>query len=162
MLVLSLSLLGCGGGGDNDEEAEISSDASLSELSLSEVELDQAVEVQQTTYSASVEATQDSVNLTAVATNGSATIQVNGSDLNPSTNSVTLSLAEGENLITLLVTAADGVTTQTYTLTVTRSSGEADNSVRDTGVSISMPRDISEQDKNNIRVLLKVQVKGYR
>ena len=58
--------------------------------------------------------------ITPTAHNAGATIKVNGTTVSSGTASQSLSLNAGPNAITTVVTAADGTTTKTYTVTVTR------------------------------------------
>jgi len=61
-----------------------------------------------------------SITLTPTATDPASTLKVNGATVTTGTASAALPLNIGPNTITTVVTAQDGVTTQTYTLTVTR------------------------------------------
>jgi len=70
-------------------------------------------------YTASVTNTT-SLTVTPTAADATATITVNGTNVISGNPSGSLSLSVGANVITNLVTAEDGITTNTYTLTVTR------------------------------------------
>ncbi len=89
----------------------ISRDATLAALSLSGVDIgtfSKAV----TSYQASVANSVTATTVTATATHSGATVRIEpGSQV---------TLAEGANQITVTVTAEDGTTTGTYTITVTR------------------------------------------
>ena len=89
--------------------ANASTDASLSALSLSSGSLSPAFSTGTTSYTASVENTVDRLTVTATPTDAGAT----------ATGGVR-TLAVGENKVEVLVTAADGKTTKTYTIAVTR------------------------------------------
>ena len=89
----------------------ISHDATLVALSLSGIEIG-AFSGAVTSYQASVGHAVATTTVGATATHSAATVSIEpGSEV---------SLAHGENEITVTVTAEDGSTTQTYTVTVTR------------------------------------------
>ena len=71
-------------------------------------------------YSAMVPHAVDSLTLTPLAANASSTVTVNGSPVASGTASGALALADGTNVIRVVVTGADGVNSLTYTLTVIR------------------------------------------
>ncbi len=73
-----------------------------------------------TGYSVSVPNATESITLTPVATFPGGSIAVNGASVVSGAASPPVVLAEGDNLINVVVTAADGVNSQTYTVTVTR------------------------------------------
>ncbi len=109
----------------------VSSDASLSALSLSGVTLAPAFASGTTAYTASVGhgVTETTVSATAAA-GATYVVRVNGVE---DVDGV-MPLAVGGNVISVEVTAQDGVTKQTYTVTVTRA-GSADASL--SGLSLS-------------------------
>jgi tRNA threonylcarbamoyladenosine modification (KEOPS) complex Pcc1 subunit len=98
---------------------------SLSELSLVGVELDQAFQGERTFYTASVDATQETITLRAVAGDDGATIRVNGNEVASDSGSVAITLTEGQNLIEVLVSSADGSASTAYTLAIFRGSDAA-------------------------------------
>ena len=71
-------------------------------------------------YTASVNAGINSETITPMVSDATASVTVNGTAVTPSSPSVTLPLSVGSNIINTVVTAQDGVTKKTYTLTVTR------------------------------------------
>jgi len=71
-------------------------------------------------YTASVSSGTSSIETLLVSSDSAATITVNGTAVTSGTTSSPLPLAVGPNAITILVTAQDGVTTETYVITVTR------------------------------------------
>ena len=89
----------------------ISRDATLTELSLSGVDIG-TFSGAETSYRASVENSVLSSTVTARASHSAATVTIEPG--------ATVSLAEGANEIRVRVTAEDGTTTKTYTVTVTR------------------------------------------
>ena len=103
--------------------AGASSDATLSELTLSGVTLTEAFAPKSTSYRAAVDNSVSATTVTAVTTHDQATrkILIDGvQDLDADVN-----LAVGANVITVVVTAEDGATTKTYTVTVTRAAPAA-------------------------------------
>ena len=92
-----------------------SSDATLSALTLSSGSLSPGFASGTLAYTASVANTVSTVTVTPTTNDANATVTVNG---NPATTPVPLTV--GANTVTILVTAQDGVTTQSYTLAVTR------------------------------------------
>ncbi len=102
-----------------------SSDASLSELSLSGVTLSPAFAGATTSYTASVANRVSSTTLTATQNDAAATLAISPDDAAPSTAGYQVSLDVGSTTVTVKVTAVDGTTTQTYTLTVSRAAAAA-------------------------------------
>ena len=94
----------------------VSNDATLSALALSGVDL--AFSPATTTYTASVPATTTQTTVTPTANHDAATYVVKLGGVVDDDG--TIPLAAGANVITIDVTAEDAVTTQTYTVTVTR------------------------------------------
>jgi len=92
-----------------------SSDATLSALSLSSGSLSPSFASGTLAYTASVANSVSSLIVTPTTNDANATATVNGAS---ATTPVTL--AVGSNTVTVQVTAQDGVTTQSYTVTVTR------------------------------------------
>jgi hypothetical protein len=72
-------------------------------------------------YASTVAATVTSLTVSPTAADGNATIKVNGSTVATGGTSGAIALSVGVNTITVVVTAQDGVTLKTYTVTVTRS-----------------------------------------
>ncbi len=116
VVVLLLTLPGCRG----DSDTAPSADATLSSLTLSNVSLDQIFQSSQTAYTASVGFLQRSVTVIPVATDTGATIRINGTVVASGSSSSSIVLAEGDNEITVVVTAEDGGTFETYTVNLSR------------------------------------------
>jgi hypothetical protein len=95
-----------------------SSVATLSGLTLSAGTLSPSFATGTTSYSAT-ETNLSSITVTPTATQANATITVNGAAVSSGTASGNITLSPGSNTLTILVTAQDGVTTQTYMVTVT-------------------------------------------
>ena len=97
-----------------------SSDASLSGLSLSGVTLSPTFAGDTVSYTASVANGVSSTTVTATKNQAAATVVITPDDADASATGYQVGLNVGSNTITVKVTAADGVTTRTYTVTVTR------------------------------------------
>jgi LPXTG-motif cell wall-anchored protein len=97
-----------------------STDASLSALTLSEGALSPDFASGTDDYTASVGNSVSSVTITPTASHSGATITVNGNSVTSGAASGEIALNVGENTIEIEVTAQDGTTTNTYTVTVTR------------------------------------------
>ena len=98
----------------------LSTDATLSALTLSAGTLTPAFATGTTTYTADVEATVSSITVTPTATEEVATITVDGTPTTSGSASASISLTEVDNAVSVVVTAQDGTTTQTYTVAVSR------------------------------------------
>jgi uncharacterized delta-60 repeat protein len=92
-----------------------STNANLASLALTSGSLSPAFSSGTLNYSVSVPGSTSSITITPTLTDATATITVNGAFAG---TPITLNL--GANTIIIVVTAQDGVTTKTYTLTVTR------------------------------------------
>ena len=105
--------------------AAVSSNANLSNLTLSTGVLSPAFAAATTSYTASVANAITSITTTPTAADANATITVNGTAVTSGTPSGSIALAVGPNVITTVVTAQDAVTTKTYTVTVSRAAAGA-------------------------------------
>ena len=97
-----------------------STDATLSALTLSDVTLAQVFAAATTAYTASVANTVISTTVTATASHAGAAVVITPVDANGGTEGHQVKLKPGETEITVVVTAEDGIATETYTVTVTR------------------------------------------
>lgn len=97
-----------------------SSNADLSGLALSNGTLSPSFDAATTSYTATVAYAVSSLTITPTAAEGTATITVNGDAVTSGHASSALPLTVGDNTVSVVVTAGDGVTTMTYTLTITR------------------------------------------
>ena len=97
----------------------LSDNVSLSSLSLS-VDISPAFRQDITTYTAAVDNSIESVLVTPVKKEETSTVSVNETNITDDNPSVAIPLNIGLNTIAILVTAQDGITTQTYTVQVTR------------------------------------------
>jgi hypothetical protein len=100
--------------------AAISSDATLSSLTISSGTLTPAFAAATITYTDSVDNAVSSITVTPTVNESNATIKVNTVTVASGTASGAISLSVGANTITTVVTAQDTTTTKTYTVTVTR------------------------------------------
>ncbi|HEY4327109.1 MAG TPA: cadherin-like beta sandwich domain-containing protein [Mucilaginibacter sp.] len=97
-----------------------SSNTILSNLSLSAITLSPVFSTGTGNYTANVPNSISSTTVTPVSSDPTATVTVNGTAVASGTASVPVSLNVGNNTITTIVTAQNGITTQSYTITVTR------------------------------------------
>jgi len=95
-----------------------SSNADLSNLTISNGTLTPAFASGTLSYSAGVASNNNVITVTPTAADATATVKVNGASVASGSPSGPISLSLGNNPITVLVTAQDGVTTQTYTVNV--------------------------------------------
>ena len=102
----------------------VAMDPTLSALVLSDgtdlVELTPAFDSATQSYTTMVGNSVASVTVTATVADDSATVTVNGLAVASGSPGDAIDLEVGENVITVVVTAEDGATTSTYTVTVTR------------------------------------------
>jgi trimeric autotransporter adhesin len=103
----------------------ISSNADLSNLTLSTGVLSPVFAAATTNYTASVANGVTSITTTPTAADVNSTITVNGNSVTSGSPSASITLSVGSNIITTIVTAQDAVTTKTYTVTVTRAAAGA-------------------------------------
>ena len=96
--------------------------ATLTNLVISNGTVSPAFSNSRYTYAASVPVSASSITLTPTATDSTATIAINGTQVTNGSASPALALATGANSFSVVVTAQDGLTTQTYTVIVTRQS----------------------------------------
>ncbi|WP_214073019.1 cadherin-like beta sandwich domain-containing protein [Mucilaginibacter sp. dw_454] len=97
----------------------VSSNANLSALTIDAGTLSPAFAAATTTYTANVASTVSAITINTTA-ESTASIAVNGGTSSLGTNASTISLTPGTNVISVVVIAGDGVSTKTYTLTVTK------------------------------------------
>jgi sugar lactone lactonase YvrE len=97
-----------------------SANASLAGLSISAGTLSPAFATGATAYTAQVNNSTTSITITPTTSDATASVKVNGTTVASGSASASLPLLVGSNTITVSVTAQDGVTTQTYTVVITR------------------------------------------
>jgi len=115
------------------------SNANLLGLKISRGTLTPGFAVATTDYTASVVNGVTSLTVTPTTADVNAVVTVDGTTVASGTASGAIALAVGSNIINTVVTAQDGVTTKTYTVTVTRAAGGADS--YDPGISVSKPEE---------------------
>jgi hypothetical protein len=102
-----------------------STNANLSGLVFSTGILTPAFASGTTTYTQSVAYAVTSLTITPTVADAAATITVNGTTVTSGNASGSITLVVGSNTITTIVTAQDGTTIKTYTVTVTRAPNPA-------------------------------------
>ena len=116
----ALAIAACGGGSSSDGSTTASTDATLSDLTLSSGTLSPTFASGTTSYTVSVANTVTALTLTPTVNTSGATVKVAGTAVASGDASASQALAVGTNAISIVVTAADGSTTETYTVTATR------------------------------------------
>ncbi len=101
-------------------DSEISSDADLNSLSVAEYELIPDFEAGTTGYAVSIPNDVESVDITATTADENASLTIAGTAAISGSAQTVGDLAEGDNIVDVEVTAEDGNTVQTYTITITR------------------------------------------
>jgi gliding motility-associated-like protein len=96
--------------------------ATLSSLATSQGTLSPVFASATTSYTASVANGITSLTVTPTAADATAIIKVNGTAVSSGTASAAIPLNAGSNTITIAVIAGNGITTSSYTITVTRTS----------------------------------------
>ncbi|MDB4920938.1 cadherin-like beta sandwich domain-containing protein, partial [Mucilaginibacter sp.] len=114
-----------------------SNNAFLANLTLSKGTLNPVFAAGTISYTAIVPNAISSITLTPTASDGDATIKVNGVAVASGTASASLPLAVGTNAITTLVKASNGTTTKTYTTTVTRAAAGLSTNALLTSIKIT-------------------------
>ncbi len=97
-----------------------STDATLSNLEISQGSLSPTFSSGTTSYTASVANGVTNLTVTPTANQANATITVNGTPVTSGNAPGSITLNIGSNTLTTVVTAQDGSTTNTYTITATR------------------------------------------
>jgi hypothetical protein len=105
-----------------------SNDATLSSLTISSGNLNPSFASATTGYTVSVANGISSVTLTPTVNSAGSTVTVNSASVTSGQPSSPVNLNVGSNTISVVVTAIDGSTTQTYTLAVSRASGDSGGS----------------------------------
>jgi len=101
--------------------ASASTDASLSALSASQGSLSPAFSSGTSSYNVVVANSVTRISLTPTTSNNTATVTVNGVSVTSGSASGAVALSEGNNTLSVVVTAGDGTTTSAYTVVVQRS-----------------------------------------
>jgi hypothetical protein len=129
LIMMPFFIVSCGGSSSSEDSSSddstlevLSSDASLSALAIDDADLEQTFQSTQESYTARVGYLTTSLTLRFVPSNSAVSIKVNDDSVVSGGDSANISLDEGENLVTVTVTAEDGQTTQSYTIIVLRAS----------------------------------------
>jgi len=101
--------------------------ANLTALKISKGTLSPTFNSATTSYTSSVAAGVTSMTVTPTDPTAGTSITVNGTAVASGTASPAINLVAGQNTISIVVTASDGTTTKTYTLTVTCPGSTNDN-----------------------------------
>lgn len=118
LALISLTAV-CGMACSSSSGGAVTTTADLTSLSLSAGTLSPAFVRTTRSYTAAVDSSVTSVNVTAGAADAASTLTVNGMAVAQGSPSQDITLADGANTITIVVTAPDMVV-QTYTITVNR------------------------------------------
>ncbi|MEO3998342.1 cadherin-like beta sandwich domain-containing protein [Mesorhizobium sp. CAU 1732] len=111
---------------NNSVWVRLSDDASLSSIVSSAGALNPVFASGTLAYTLAVDHDTETLTLTPLVSNSDATVTVDGQGVTSGSASQPVALAVGANVITILVTAQDGTSTQSYTVTATRApSGDA-------------------------------------
>ncbi|MCY4377255.1 MAG: cadherin-like beta sandwich domain-containing protein, partial [Spirochaetaceae bacterium] len=105
--------------GESDSDPVVSEDATLRSLSLSDVDIG-TFSAESANYAATVENAVTGTTVTAEPNHAGAGVVIADAAGSTAGTSRTVSLAEGDNEITVTVTAEDGITARTYTVEVER------------------------------------------
>ena len=114
----------------------LSNNAGLSNLAISSGTLTPAFAMATLNYTDAVANAVNSVTVTPTTADANATVKVNGNTVASGSASAAVNLVVGANNIAVLVTAQDGTTTQTYTITVNRA-GVLSNNANLSSLTIS-------------------------
>ena len=104
-----------------------SNNAALSNLTISSGSLTPAFASTTLSYTDAVTNAVNSVTVNPTTSDANATVKVNGTTVVSGSASGSIALAVGANNISVVVTAQDGITTQTYTITVNRAGAVSNN-----------------------------------
>ena len=104
------------------EPPQGSSNATLSGLTVVGYDLDQTFDATTNTYTVNVPNNVSSVDITATTANAKATMKINETEATSGTAQNVDNLVVGNNEVTVVVTAEDGITVNTYTLIIKRAS----------------------------------------
>jgi alpha-tubulin suppressor-like RCC1 family protein len=110
--------------------------ANLSNLALSSGILDPVFSSTTTGYTATVSSNTSTITVTPTVATPTSTVKVNVASVTSGAPSMPVFLMPGNNTITVLVTAQDGVTTKSYTVNVNRLSAAPEIEVTQAGINI--------------------------
>ncbi|WP_323442357.1 S-layer homology domain-containing protein [Sedimentibacter saalensis] len=113
--------------------SNISNNASLSSISISGINLTPVFNAETMNYTANVSNSINSAAITAEPSDSSATVTISGAE--GTTKNVVLSV--GSNIVEIVVTAADGITTKTYTLSIERARSSSNGSTIEPAIIVT-------------------------
>ncbi|MEA5084757.1 MAG: InlB B-repeat-containing protein [Lachnospiraceae bacterium] len=131
-----------------------SSNSNLSALSISGGTLSPAFVSGTTSYTASVGNAYSSITVTPTVADGNATVKVNGLAVTSGGATGEINLSVGNNIITVVVTAQDGTTSNTYTITVTRAASSGGSGGSSGGSSSTTTTQPSQNTSQNTVVVV--------
>ena len=148
-----------------DDDAAAASDATLSALTLNGVTLDQQFDPATLTYTASVLHNVATTTVAATAKETGATVSIQPGDADGNRAGHQVDLSVGSTTIAVTVTARDGNTTKTYSVTVARTlrpvvSVKANPSLVTEGTPIRYTLTLSEAIGGLLPVLFQVEIEG--
>jgi hypothetical protein len=127
---VAASLAGCGGSSPAPSTVSVdtpalpppplASDADLIDLALTDVTVDQIFQSSIVDYTGSASSLAGQTRILATTSDANASLDVDGMPLVSGTLSSPLPMQEGSNVFEISVTAENGVTTQTYTVSIER------------------------------------------
>jgi len=126
MILIALVQVGCGGGGskskvpDTPQVPLASTDASLIELNASAADFDQIFQGSMYSYSGTASYLSRSTTITAKPRDDGAVFEINGIAGTAGQPSDAIELLEGSNIVTVTVTAEDGISSQSYSIDISR------------------------------------------
>jgi len=127
-----------------------SSNANLATLGQSVGGLSPSFSTNTTSYTDNVNNATTSITLKPVSSDANAAIKVDGTTVASGTMTAPIALGVGSNSVTTQVTAQDGTTTKTYTLTVIRAAGGADSF--NTNIGVTKPMAIPQLAEDGVQV----------
>ncbi|MBU7006037.1 leucine-rich repeat protein [Phosphitispora fastidiosa] len=129
-------------------------DATLTGLSVSGITLTPEFDSNTTNYSAGVGNSTATTTITAEITDPLAVVLINDTER----TSKEVTLAVGENTVTIVVTAADGITTQTYTIVINRAASSSTSSSPSGGSTYAPPAIIVAAEEADSLTIVKTAV----
>jgi subtilisin-like proprotein convertase family protein len=127
----------------------VPSNVNLSSLSVSQGTLSPTFDPGVTSYTVNLATNQSTITLTPTADDpGVQSIVVNGTPVNSGSATAPLSLNEGSNVFSIVVTGSDGITTKTYTVTVSNPAPVVSEevSIQDVPVGLKLKDAITGED----------------
>jgi hypothetical protein len=122
VILCTIVIASCGGGGGGNS-TPASSDATLSNLTISAGVINPDFQSGTTSYTLSVDNAVASSSVTPTISQSNATVTVNGAAVSSGSASSLIPLTVGKTVLTTVVTAEDGSTTKTYTVIILRKAG---------------------------------------